>query len=126
MAAAGFRHSGKSRAKSSNQSWSPNRGQVTEDGLRNPALVLASGHEQQSSASNLTLPQQEDQQDWHTDAVSLLSGPATEWIGATTTLLGTTRRRLLRMPRVSTSQLGTIRHHSQATILSLPASLTLK
>ena len=29
---------------------------------RNPALVLASDHEQQSSASNLTLPQQQDQQ----------------------------------------------------------------
>ena len=62
MEAAGFRHSGESRAKSSTQGWSSNSGQVAEDALRNPALVLASQHEQQSSASNLTLPQQPDQQ----------------------------------------------------------------
>ena len=47
--------------RSSNQSWTPNSGQVTEDGLRNPALVLAS-EQQQSSASILTLPQQQNQQ----------------------------------------------------------------
>ena len=62
MAAAGFRHSGKSRAKSSTQGWSPNSGQVAEDASRNPDLVLASQHEQQSSASNLTLPLQQNQQ----------------------------------------------------------------
>ena len=122
MAAAGFRHSGKSRAKSSTQGWSPNSGQVAEDASRNPALVLASGHEQQSSASNLTLPQQEDQQaGTQTQSASSVD----QMDRATTTLLGTTRRRLLRMPRVSTSLLGTIRHHSQATILTLPASLKL-
>ena len=41
---------------------SPNSGQVIEDGSRNPAKVLVSEHAQQSSASNLTLPQQHDQQ----------------------------------------------------------------
>ena len=61
MAAAAFRHSGKSRAKSSTQSWTPNSGQVTEDGPRNPALMLAS-EQQQSSGSILTLPQQQNQQ----------------------------------------------------------------
>ena len=61
MAAAGFRHSGKTRAKSSTQGWSPNPGQVAEDASRNPALVLASEHEQ-TSASILTLPQQQNQQ----------------------------------------------------------------
>ena len=61
MAAAAFRHSGKSRAKSSTQDWPPNSGQVTEDGSRNPALMLAS-EQQQSSASILTLPQQQNQQ----------------------------------------------------------------
>ena len=62
MAAGGFRHSGKSRAKSSTQGWSPIPGQVAEDASRNPDLVLASDHEQQSSASNFTLPEQQNQQ----------------------------------------------------------------
>ena len=63
MAAAGLglRKSGKSRAKSSNQSWSPNFEQVAEDVSRNPVLVLASEHQQQSSANNLTLPPQQNQ-----------------------------------------------------------------
>ena len=62
MAAAALRRSAKTTpSRSSNQSWSPNSGQVTEDGSRNPALVLAS-EQQQSSASNLTLPQQQNQQ----------------------------------------------------------------
>ena len=42
-----------------------------------------------------------------------------------TGLLGTTRSRLLPMPWVSTSQPGTMRHHSQGTILTLTSSLTL-
>ena len=62
MAAAGLRKSGKSKAKSSNESWSPNSGQVTEDGPRNPALVLASEHEQQPPACYLTLPQLRSEQ----------------------------------------------------------------
>ena len=75
MAAAGFRHSGKSRAKSSTQGWSPNSGQVAEDASRNPALVLASEHEQQS-ASILTLPQQQNQQaGTQTQLASLLDQP---------------------------------------------------
>ena len=62
MAAAALRHSGKTTpSRSSNQSWTPNSGQVTEDGSRNPALLLAS-EQQQSSASILTLPQQQNQQ----------------------------------------------------------------
>ena len=44
---------------------------------------------------------------------------------ASTSLLGTTRGRLLRMPRASTSQPGTIRLHLQGTIFTLPPSLTL-
>ena len=40
-----------------------------------------------------------------------------------TSLLETTRSRLLRMPWVSTSLLGTMRHHSQETILTLTSSI---
>ena len=47
--------------RKSTQSWPSNSDQVTEDGSRNPALVLAS-EQQQSSASMLTLPQQRNQQ----------------------------------------------------------------
>ena len=61
MAAAALRKSGKSRAKSSNQSWSPNSEQVAEDESHSHVLVLASEHQQQSSASDLTLPQQHQQ-----------------------------------------------------------------
>ena len=61
MAAAALRRSAKTTPnRMSTQSWLSNSGQVTEDGSRNPALVLAS--EQQQSASILTLPQQQDQQ----------------------------------------------------------------
>ena len=62
MAAAALRRSAKTtRSKSSDQSWPPNSGHVTEDGSRNPALVLPS-EQQQLSASILTLPQQQNQQ----------------------------------------------------------------
>ena len=61
--AAALRRSAKSTpSRSSNQSWSPNSGQVAEDGPRNPAMVLASEHEQQPPASSFTLPQQQDDQ----------------------------------------------------------------
>ena len=61
----------------STQSWPPNSGQVTEDGSRNPALVLASEHEQQS-ASILTLPQQQNQQaGTRTELASSLDPPQT-------------------------------------------------
>ena len=40
--------------------------------------------------------------------------------------LGTTRSRLLWMPWVSTSLLGTMRHHLQGTILTLTSSSTLR
>ena len=63
MAAVALRRSAKTTpSRSSKQSWSPNFRQVAEDGSRNKALLLASEHEQQSSASNLTLPQQQEQQ----------------------------------------------------------------
>ena len=48
-------------SRSSTQSWSPNSGQVAENGSRNPDLVLAS-EQQQLSASILALPQQQNQQ----------------------------------------------------------------
>ena len=70
MAAAGWRKSGKSRAESSNQSWSPISEQVTEDESHSPALVLASEHQQQSSASDLTLPQQHQQTGFQTQPAS--------------------------------------------------------
>ena len=44
---------------------------------------------------------------------------------ASSSLLRTTWRRLLRMPRASTGPLGTIRHHLQETILTPPPSLPL-
>ena len=74
MAAAGLglRKSGKSRAKSSNQSWSPNFEQVAEDESHSPVLMLASEHQQQSSASGLTLPQQNQQAGTLTQSASSL------------------------------------------------------
>ena len=42
-----------------------------------------------------------------------------------TSLLGATRSRLQRMPWVSTSQPGTMRHHSQGTTSTLTSSLKL-
>ena len=64
MAAAGFglRKSGKSRAKSSTQGWSPNSGQAAEDQSGSLVDVLVSEQGQQSSSSGLTLPQQQNQQ----------------------------------------------------------------
>ena len=62
MAAAALRRSAKTTpSRSLTQSWPSNSDQVTEDGSRNPALVLAS-EQQQSSASMLALPQQQNQQ----------------------------------------------------------------
>ena len=62
MAAAALRRSAKTTPnRTSTQSWPSNSDQVTEDGSRNPALVLAS-EQQQSSASMLTLLQQQNQQ----------------------------------------------------------------
>ena len=64
MAAAGLglRKSGKSRAKSSTQGWCPNSGQSAEDQSGSFVVVLVSEQGQQSSASILTLPQQQNQQ----------------------------------------------------------------
>ena len=64
MAAAGLglRKSGKSRAKSSTQGWSPNSGQAAEDESGSFVDVLVSEQGQQSSSSGLTLPQQQNQQ----------------------------------------------------------------
>ena len=63
MAAAGFglRKSGKSRAKSSTQGWSPNSGQAAEDQPGSFVDVLVSEQGLQSSSSGLTLPQQHQQ-----------------------------------------------------------------
>ena len=62
MAAAALRRSAKTTPnRKSTQSWPSNSDQVTEDGSRTPALVLAS-EQQQSSASMLALPQQQNQQ----------------------------------------------------------------
>ena len=63
MAAAGLglRTSGKSRAKSSTQGWSPNSGQSAEDPSGSFVDVLVSEQIQQSSSSCLTLLQQNQQ-----------------------------------------------------------------
>ena len=63
MAAAGsgYRRSGKSRAKSSTQGWSPNSGQAAEDESGSFVGVLVSEQGQQSFSSCLTLPQQNQQ-----------------------------------------------------------------
>ena len=64
MAAAGLglRKSGKSRAKSSNQGWSPNSGQDAEHESGSFVDVLVSEQGQHSCSSGLTLPQQQNQQ----------------------------------------------------------------
>ena len=64
MAAAGLglRKSGKSRAKSSNQGWSPNSGQAAQDESGSFVDVLVSEQGQHSSLSGLTLSQQQNQQ----------------------------------------------------------------
>ena len=64
MAAAGLglRKSGKFRAKSSNQGWSPNSGQDAEHESGTFVDVLVSKQGQHSSSSGLTLPQQQNQQ----------------------------------------------------------------
>ena len=77
MAAAALRRSAKSTpSRSSNQSWATNSGQIAEEELRNPAL-----HEQQSSASILTLPKQQDQKTCIQGASTTSAGPTTGWIG---------------------------------------------
>ena len=70
-AAAALRKSGKSKARSSNQSWSPNSGQVAEDGSQSPIGVFVSEQDQQPPACNLTLPQiRNDQTGMHTQSAS--------------------------------------------------------
>ena len=82
MAAAALRRSAKTTPnRKSTQSWPSNSDQATEDGSRNPALVLDS-EQQQSSASMLTLPPTTESASWHTDAVSHFTGSATEWFGS--------------------------------------------
>ena len=83
MAAAGcgLRKSGKSRAKSSTQGWSPNSGQAAEDQSGSLVDVFVSEQGQQSSSSGLTLLQQQNQQA-DTDAVSLFTESAIEWFGS--------------------------------------------
>ena len=75
MAAAALRKSGKSKATSSNRCWSPNTGEVTEDGVRCRARIAVI-REQPRTASTT------GSAGWNTDAVSLFfTGPATECIG---------------------------------------------
>ena len=120
MAAAALRlrKSGKSRAMSSTQGWSPDPQRISRG-----VLLTCSFPSKVSS---------------HLRAVShylnRISKPAhslpLHWISYqmvwfSTRLLGKTRSSLLRMPWISTSQLGTMRHHSQGTILNLTSSLTL-
>ena len=64
MAAAGLglRKSGKSRAKSSNQGWSPNSGQDAELESASLVDVFVSEQGQHSSSSGLALLQQQNQQ----------------------------------------------------------------
>ena len=114
MAAAGLglRKSGKSRAKSSNQGWSPNSGQDAEHESTSFVDVLVSEQGQHSSSSGPQITSTESAS-WLSDAVSLSYGSATERSWVSTSRLGPTRSRLQRMLRVSTSQLGTMRHHLQ-------------
>ena len=58
----GYRRSGKNRARSSNQGWSPNSGQDAEHESGSFVDVLVSEQGQHSSSSGLTLPQQQNQQ----------------------------------------------------------------
>ena len=71
----GLRKSGKSRAKSSTQGWSPNSGQAAEDESGSFVDVLVSEQGQQSSSSGLTLPQQHQQTGTHMQAASSLDQP---------------------------------------------------
>ena len=75
MAAAGsgYRRSGKNRARSSTQGWSPNSGQVAEDELGSVADVLVSEQGQHSSSSGLRLPQQSQQAGSQTQSVSSMN-----------------------------------------------------
>ena len=79
MAAAGLglRKSGKSRAKSSNQGWSPNSGQAAEDESGSFVDVLVSEQGQQSSSSGLRLPQQNQQVGSQTQSASSMDQPQT-------------------------------------------------
>ena len=61
-ASAGLRKSGKSRAKSSNQGWSPNSGQDAELESASLVDVFVSEQGQHSSSSSLALPQQQNHQ----------------------------------------------------------------
>ena len=63
MTVAALRKSSKSTpGRSTNQSWSPNSGQITEDESQGPTSVLASEHKQQPPASSLTMQQHQNTQ----------------------------------------------------------------
>ena len=120
----GLRKSGKSRAKSSTQGWSPNSGQAAED--QSGVLLTCSFPSKVSSHFRAV-------SHYLSNRISKLAHRRSHPLHWTsyimfwfsTSLLGTTRSRLLRMPWVSTSQPRTMRHHSQGTILTLTSSLTL-
>ena len=82
MAASALRRSAKTTPnRTSTHSWPSNSGQVTQDGSRNPALVLASEQlaviREHSHIASTT-----ESASKQTNAVSIFTGPATEWIGS--------------------------------------------
>ena len=91
MAAAGsgIRKSGKSRAKSSTQSWFPNPSQAAEDqsGSFVDVLVSRARSAVLFERSHTTSTKSAG---WHTDAVSIFTGSATEVFGSVPSLPGTT------------------------------------
>ena len=126
MAAAGlgFRKSGKNRPRSSNQSWSPNSGQAAEDQSGSFADVLVSEQGQHSSSSGLTLPQQNQQAGSQTQSASSLDqsqNGLVQYQPSGTNPEPPTANALW----VSTSHLGTMRHHSQGKTSTLTPPSTL-
>ena len=100
MAAAGLglRKSGKFRAKSSNQGWSPNSGQDAERETASLVDVLVSEQGQHSSSRGPHITRTTESASWLSDAVNLFCRSATEWFWFSTSLLGATRSRTQRMP----------------------------
>ena len=126
MAAAGLglRKSGKSRAKSSNQGWSPNSGQAAEHESGSFVDVLVSEQGQHSSSSGLTLPQQQNQQAGsQTQSASSMDQLQNGLVQYQPS--GTNPEPPTANAWVSTSQPGTMRHHLQGKTSTLTPSSTL-
>ena len=119
MAAAALRKSGKSKP-GKNQSWSPNSGQVTENGTQISTGVLDSEHDQQAPAGSLMLPQpQNDQIGQETQSASSLvdqpQGAQVQYQPA--------GKRPYTADCGSTSLLGTIQLHVQGKPLAPTATV---